>query len=196
MPAIPLSQTFRELDAQAGDKFSLGAITAAAGSRMHGLALLVLALPDAIPVPVPSLSAVLGIPLVIVSAHLAIYGEESSLPERAQKVEIPHGVIHFLAHRVSPILAAIEKLCRPRLAGVVARQRVLGLVSLYLSLILLLPIPLLNTPPALCIVAIALGLVQRDGLAALIGVIGTAALTVMLFLLTDWLYALAASFHF
>jgi hypothetical protein len=52
-------------------------------------------------------------------------------------------------------------------------ERLAGVFSLFLSVILLLPIPLFNTPPALCLCAIALGLIQRDGLLIGVGMGGT-----------------------
>jgi hypothetical protein len=62
----------------------------------------------------------------------------------------------------------------------------IGLVCLYLSLLLLLPIPFLNFPPALCLVVLALGMVQRDGLVAAIGLALTAAMTLSLGIVGDW----------
>jgi hypothetical protein len=50
-------------------------------------------------------------------------------------------------------------------------------VCLYLALLLFLPIPFLNFPQALCLAAIALGMVMRDGIFVAAGYVGTAVLT-------------------
>jgi hypothetical protein len=49
------------------------------------------------------------------------------------------------------------------LEGLVGSSRALGLVCLILAVIIALPIPLGNLPPAVCVVAIAFGMLQRDG---------------------------------
>jgi hypothetical protein len=66
-------------------------------------------------------------------------------------------------------------------------ERVIGLVCLYLAILLLLPIPFVNFPPALCLVLIALGMVQRDGLLAAIGLGATAVMTLSLGFAAQWL---------
>jgi hypothetical protein len=45
-----------------------------------------------------------------------------------------------------------------------------------LSLLLLLPLPLVNTPPAVCLLLLAWGLMRRDGVFVLAGLVGTVAL--------------------
>ena len=46
---------------------------------------------------------------------------------------------------------------------------IIGLICTLLALVLILPIPLGNLAPALCIGAFALALFQRDGVIALVG---------------------------
>src|SRR3546814_11677546 len=48
-------------------------------------------------------------------------------------------------------------------------ERVLGIVCLALAVIITLPIPFANMLPGLAVTALALGLIERDGLAVLIG---------------------------
>ena len=78
---------------------------------------------------------------------------------------------------VAPALGWFEGWSRRRWPALVQRERLAGLVCLYLSLILFLPIPFLNTPPALCLAAIALGLIQRDGAIIAGGMVGTVLVT-------------------
>jgi hypothetical protein len=51
---------------------------------------------------------------------------------------------------------------------------------LYLALILALPLPLVNLVPALCLAALALGLIRQDGLFVAVGLAGTLLLTAAL----------------
>jgi hypothetical protein len=79
-----------------------------------------------------------------------------------------------------PILAHLERLSRPRWQELVRRERLIGAVALYLSVILFLPIPFINAPAAICLVAIGLGMVQRDGMLIAGGFIGAGLTTAAL----------------
>ena len=165
---------------------SVGALLKAMGSRVHGMTLVLLALSDALPLPIPSTSTVLGIPLVIIAAHLVLYGEGSRLPPRAEAISVSPAVIRALARYAVPLLAVLEKLSRPRWPAFVQNDRALGVLCLYLTILLLLPIPFFNAAPALCLIAIALGMIHRDGVMITVGIAGTAAVTISLVILAEW----------
>lgn len=158
----------------------LGEAMGPIGARAHGVALLLLGLPDAVPLPIPSVSLLVGLPLLAVSAHLMLFGEGAGLPRRLSDVTMPAGLAGALRRRVAPLLRRAERLSRPRWTPVAARGRLLGLVCLWLSAILLLPLPFFNTPPALCLVLVAWGMLQRDGLVVLAGLAGTLGVTAAL----------------
>jgi len=64
-----------------------------------------------------------------------------------------------------PWLGKAEKLLKPR-AQVLVRplvEYIVGLVCLVLAAVLMLPVPLGNTLPALAISLLALGVLERDG---------------------------------
>lgn len=171
---------------------SLGAILSATGSRAHGVALLLLSLPEALPLPLPSASAVLGVPLVLISAHLALFGEAGPLPQRLRAQPVPSWFVVLLRERVAPLLGRVERLSRPRWFDLARQERLLGLVGLYLSILLLAPLPFFNVPPALCLVLLAWGMVQRDGKAVAVGLGGTLAVTAALVGLVEWARAVLA----
>jgi hypothetical protein len=183
----PTSEILRSLAEREGESAPLRDVISAMGMRAHGIALILFALPDALPLPIPSLSAILGIPLVVIAGHLVLFGEGSGLPERVLAARIPRSALRTLARFGAPALRALELVSRPRLSALLRYQRVVGLVCLYLALLLLLPIPFVNFPPALCLVVIALGLVQRDGVLVVIGVVLTAALTYSLKFAAGWI---------
>lgn len=70
MASATASRLIRDLASSNAGQVSLGALLTALGSRAHGIALVLLALPDTLPLPIPSTSTVLGIPLVLIAAHL------------------------------------------------------------------------------------------------------------------------------
>lgn len=175
-----------------GRDLSLEEVLGTLGSRAHGTALLLLGLPDAIPLPVPSVGAILGLPLALISLHLAIFGDAGQLPDRVRRWRLPARAVALLKRHVAPYLARVEGVTRRRWHALAERQRLVGLVCLILSVTLLLPIPLMNTPPSLCLVLLAWGIVQRDGAFVLAGLVATAALAAALTLLAGQLVELVA----
>ena len=157
-----------------------------AGARVHGLALLLLVLPETVPLPLPSASLILAIPLLLISLHLALFGEGSRWPARLNTVHVRRSAVAATAHYVAPVLEWFENLSRPRWSMIARHEHLLGLVCAYLALILLLPLPLMNTPPAISMALIALGLIQRDGLLVILGLIGTIATTIALVWVAVW----------
>ena len=77
--------------------------------------------------------------------------------------------------KLNPVLQRAERGLRPRLSLLLhpANERIVGAACLLLAIILLLPIPFGNIPPAWAIAAFALGILERDGLATLVGWFGT-----------------------
>jgi hypothetical protein len=183
----PTSTILSSLAASPQPSVPVSDIMAAMRTRAHGIGLILFAVPDAIPLPIPSLSAVLGVPLVLIAAHLVIFGEGSRLPRRVRAAKIPISVIRPMASWGVPLLRRLEFLARPRWHGLLRYERWIGLVCLYLATVLLLPIPFFNFLPALCLVAIALGMVQRDGMLVAVGLVATALLTFSLSLVMEWL---------
>ena len=81
----------------------------------------------------------------------------------------PHGL------SVIRMLRGIERLTRPRLSiltGEVA-DTLTGLVCAALAMMMALPVPFGDMLPGLTLVLFALGMMQRDGVAILLGVVGT-----------------------
>jgi hypothetical protein len=157
----------------------LGRMLDRLGSRAHGTAILLLAIPDALPLPIPSAGAVIGVPLIAISGHLALFGERGGLPRRALEWRLPPRIARVIAVRVAPVLARAERISRPRLAIVAGKERPAGLACLVLSAILFLPIPLVNLPAAIGLVILAWGLVQRDGVIVAIGLGYAVAIAVL-----------------
>ena len=176
------SEILRALAARPEAHIPFGDVVEAAGSRVHGIAIFIFVLPETLPLPLPSASGILGIPLLLISAHLAIFGEAANLPRRVLDLKIPRPIFVAIAKYIGPVLQWLERLSRPRWGFFVREERPMGILCLYLSLILWLPLPLVNAPPAICLAAVALGIIHRDGLLIAAGAVGAALLTAALFL--------------
>jgi hypothetical protein len=139
-----------------------------------------IALPETLPIPVPSASIVLAVPLVLISAHLLVFGEGRGIPKRLRKQSISTSAVQKVAKYVAPVFKTLEHISRPRLETLARQEHLLGAACLLLSVILLLPIPFGNLAPAVCLVAIAFGMLQRDGVVVMLGLAGAAACTAAL----------------
>jgi hypothetical protein len=190
MPMQPTSTILESLADDKAEQVTLGDVLSKTGSRAHGLGLFVFVLPETLPLPTPSLSTFLAIPLVLISAHLTVFGEGSGIPDWVQRRAIRASIVRKIAQYVVPVVAWIEQLSRPRLLALVERERLLGVVCLLLSIVLALPIPLANFLPAVCLAAIAFGMLQRDGVIISLGLLGSVGVLISLYLGADALMGL------
>ena len=150
-------------------RISVGDLIAALHDRAIGALIFVFAFPNTIPMP-PGTSSILGAPLLFLTAQLA-FGRKPWLPKVIAERSMER--VHFAAvvSRVAPWLARAERLLRPRLE-ILARppfEYLIGGICLLMSIILFLPIPMGNTPPAVAICVFALAVLERDGIWVLIG---------------------------
>jgi hypothetical protein len=175
-----------------GQDVEFGRLLEVFGTRAHGTALFLLSVPDAVPVPVPSVGAILGVPLALISLHLAVFGDEGGLPRRFAALRFPARSVGFMKRYVAPTIARAERVTRPRLSAIAGQKRLVGIVCVVLSLVLLLPIPFMNTPPSLCLALFAWGMIQRDGLFVAAGLAFSAALAGTLALVVGRIVSLLA----
>jgi hypothetical protein len=162
------------------ERVTVADIVRQGGSRAHGFALLMIALPETLPLPIPSASIILAVPLVLISAHLLFFGEGRGIPERARKHSISAATVRKIAAYVAPVFETLEHVSRQRFEALARQERFLAAVCLLLSVILLMPIPFGNLVPAVCLVTIAFGMLQRDGVVVALGLAGAAACTAAL----------------
>jgi hypothetical protein len=164
---------------QVRERISIGDLASALGDRALGALLFVFAIPNVVPTP-PGASTLLGTPLLLLAAQLT-FGRKPWLPALIARQSMSRDGFLGLVHRVSPWLERAERLLRPRWSAF-ARPPVeylVGLVCLLLSAILVLPSPLGNIPPALAIALMAMGILERDGVWVLVGMVVAVASTVV-----------------
>lgn len=154
-------------------------ITESLGQRSFGFILLIFALPNSLPIlGIPGVSTVTGLPMLFVAIQMALGHNRVYLPRWIADRSLATADFQKLISKVAPWLRRIEKLMRPRIVLLTQSnaERLLGAFCVSLAFLLVLPIPLGNLLPALGILFIALGLIERDGVCVLAGItIGIAA---------------------
>lgn len=189
-----LSDIVRSIDTS--QDTTIGALADSLGERAFGALMFIFAVPNAIPMP-PGTSAILGLPLVILTWQVLMGRQTLWLPQAIRKRRISREMLERFVSKVTPIMAKLERVLKPRFGLVVTSnlaERAIGLVAFPLALILFLPIPFGNIPPALAIACLALGLAERDGLAVLVGYAFSAASVAILAAVSSALYAAAVAF--
>ena len=176
------SELLRDFVAQeSGPRISLGALRDALGDRGFGVLLFIFALPNLVPVNIPLLSAVLGLPLVLLAAQLSYGRHKPWFPHWLTGQTLPRQGFDAVVARALPALERAERLLRPRLSVLLSwtGERLIGIAILVLALVLTLPIPFANWLPACAIAIIGLAIVEKDGVAVLVGLaVGVASLAV------------------
>jgi hypothetical protein len=165
------------------------------GERAFGALMLVFAAPLILPMP-PGLSAVLGAPLVFITAQLMVGRHRLWLPRIVSQRSIRHRDFIAIADKVLPYLRKLENRLKPRMTWVLAplAERLIGAVALVLAVIVFLPIPFGNMLPSLAIAVLGLGIVERDGLATLLGWLTAVASVAVLAFVSKALAAATVTF--
>jgi hypothetical protein len=163
----------RFLDTFQRDRISVADLATALGERAYGFLLLAFALPNVAPIVPPGLSAVLGVPLMLLSLQLA-YGHPTPwFPKMISERSFARQDFARMLDRVLPYLQQVERLLRPRWTFLLGwnGERLVGFVCLILAIVLSLPILLGNILPSIAISILGLAVVEKDGLAAALGYI-------------------------
>ncbi len=159
------------LDAFPNDRVTVGEVLSHLEGRAFGLLLLLLALPNCIP-NIPGLSTIFGVMMLAPAIQLILGRGALWLPERVRRWSFSREVLRLTIKGALPVLRRIEGFMSPRWTVLVRppATQVLGLQTLVMALVLMLPIPAGNWPPGMTVAATALALLQRDGRLALLSV--------------------------
>ena len=150
--------------------------------RAFGLFLLILALPCCIPF-LYGIPQVVALPLMFVSAQILMGRKTPWLPQKLAQRNVSKAGLENLSDRAGPWLRRLEALSRPRLAALSHPpfDRIVGLGLVLFSASILVPLPGTNSVPGVAVVIVAMGLLQRDGILIVLGLIlGTAWIATLL----------------
>lgn len=184
---------------EAADRPTVGAMVDALGRSGHGLVLIMFALPAFIPIPGLPTGLVFGVALMLVAVQMIRRQESVALPQWIRKQSLPRGPMLLAVQKLETWMQSLERLLRPRLHALTegAAISIVGLLILVMGVTLLLPVPFGNQGPAFAVVVFAFGIMEKDGLAILAGVVLAAvgfawnvALVLFGVAITEWLWGL------
>ena len=180
--------------AEAGQATTIGMLLDGLGSAGVPLAVVLLALPSLLPIPVLPTGTVAGTLLILIGVEFGLGARRLRLPGVLLRIGLPRDALAAVFRRALPLVERVERWLRPGrvrwLTGAAARP-LLGLSIVLLGFSLILPVPFGNPPPGIALILLGLGLLARDGAAVLVGLcLGLLALAWVVAISAGALYAL------
>jgi hypothetical protein len=178
---------------------TLGELTDQLEERAFGMSLLVLALPCCLPF-VYLLPQIVALPMLLLTGQMALGRHALWLPDAARAKSFPVSSMRDVIARAQRWIGFLERFAHARLTGLVSGtgSRIIGALLMIPCASILLPLPLTNTVPGIGVTIAAIGLIERDGiltvLGLVIGLIWVAILVIGGQAAISWLVQLAQGF--
>jgi len=151
-------------------QISIGAIIDALEERAFGMLILLFAIPALIPFLV-GINSAAAVPIALLCLQMIAGQRRPWLPRRIRTQTISMESFRKMTKAANPWLRRVEKLTRPRLKFLAGRgaEPVLAILILAFSAIIAIPGPGTNGVPGVAVALIALAMIERDGVLAIIG---------------------------
>ena len=172
--SAPITRLVAEVAAQCpGERITLGEMAEAFGDRAFGMLSLLLLLPGLL----PGMASVFGTPLLILGVQMGLGYRVPKLPGMLARQSIKRSDLLRLASASSKGLNRIERFIKPRPGFFTSPlgERIIGWLTAYVAIMLILPGPGTNGPPAFGNIVMALGLIEHDSKVTALGVALTVA---------------------
>jgi len=187
----PIVQRLRGAAAAIQDeRVSMRAMAQAHGPEAHGTSLLLLAMPCLL--PVPGVGTVLGLGMAALAVAMWRGHCTPCLPHRVAELELPRHWAQRVLVGLASAYALAGRHARARMShlAISGRRSATALAVGLMAAIVVMPIPFGNLLPAVALVFIGLGLVFRDGVAVILGLLmsGVAMVATTGLLLMAWVW--------
>lgn len=161
------------LDVDKNGSLSLGELMNRIAERGFGLLFVILALPTLFPLLPPGSAATIGLIYILIGGQM-LFGRSSPwLPQRVRSYHLSEQTAHKLRERSVRFFKTVERFSSPRWLFMekLIVLRLVALTVVFLGFILLTPLPFMNTLPAFAVLLLGTGLINRDGVFLLLGLL-------------------------
>jgi len=163
-------------DSGSGDTLSVGDILSGVKDRGFGPLLLLPALITLLPTGgIPGVPIIAAILIVLIAGQLLAGAKRPWIPARLARAKVSRQRFTQLLDKSRPVTRRVDRAIKPRYGFMTGKtgNRLVAVIAivLALSLIPLGPIPFAAALPSGILVLLALGLVARDGLFIILGLI-------------------------
>jgi len=156
------------------DKVTLFDIKTALHERGFGILIIIFSLPLSVPIPVPpGYTTILSMPLILFSLQLLFGFDSPWMPHWLERKSFQRSTLALVVEKTSPALRKIEKFMKPRMSFIFCGpgEKILAFIMLLCALSIAIPLPLTNFIPAIGTTLISLGIMSKDGLLSILGVL-------------------------
>lgn len=155
---------------------TLDAILEGFHERGFGFFLLIMGLFCLIPVPTFGLKSLVCLPMMYLTAQQALGRHTPWLPQIFTRQVVKEDIFDAFIDHALKWTHKLEKIARPRIPSMTqgVMSRLIGITGTLMLVCLIMPLPFTNTVPAIGVILMSVGVLVRDGLAVVIGmVLGT-----------------------
>ncbi|MCD6034684.1 MAG: exopolysaccharide biosynthesis ExoD family protein [Rickettsiales bacterium] len=158
-----------------GSQSTIGELKNALSDRVFGILMLIFALPNLVPIPIPGISIFFGVPLIFLSSQLFMGKTRPWFPRWLSDKSFSHSDLNKVFSHTLPYLIKVEKILKPRFTWLVQppAESILAGLCLLMAILIALPIPFGNWLPAFAICLMSLAILEHDGLFAIFGIIAS-----------------------
>lgn len=172
-PPRTLLQSIEAMAAEAGeDGYTLREIMDRLDERAFGAMLFVLALPCCVPF-LYLVPQIVALPMMALALQMAAGREEPWLPSKLAARRIDRAGLANTARGGRKWFGWVEAIARPRLTFLTGAgpERIIGAILVVFCASILVPLPMTNTVPGFAVALASFGLIQRDGLLVIAGLV-------------------------
>jgi len=172
---LSLSQTLEQMAASIeGERITVRELLALAGEQGLLLGMMILTIPFLVPISIPGVSTVFSLVGMLMSAGI-ILNRVPWLPDFLLDRDLDAQKLRQAFEKGAGLMGRVDRFTHPRMTRLTEGRTmnlVNGLALLFGNVLLLFPlglVPFSNTLPAWALLALAAGMLQRDGVLVLIG---------------------------
>lgn len=171
-----LKENVENLLSMDGEEFTVKQISNNLGASAALIMGVILAAPMCLPFAnIPGLAQIVSLAMGIIFFRLFLGKKELWLPKKVNQAKVKRDGLHKICNFLLKWIDKSGKVFKPRMQIFTSEiaQKILYLYIIFLAFILALPlvIPFTNFLPAIAILIITFGIINQDGLLALVGII-------------------------
>lgn len=171
---INIKESLKKLQKINSKQVSIRNIIDILDEKAAQIIIIILCAPTALPIPaLPVLTQILSSIVIITLLQLFIGKKSIWLPKKLNNKKVNSETIHKSVGKLIHYHEKIEGIIKPRIKILSSAifNKIIFLFCIFLSMVVALPIPFSNTVPSMAIIVIMLGIIEKDGILILLGIL-------------------------
>jgi hypothetical protein len=168
-----LGSVFEKTHEDDADMLSLSDIMLLLHDRGFGILIVLFSMPNFVPAFIPLIATVFALPQMIFCVQMMLKYDAPKLPDFIARKQIKRTSLQAGILKSLPMIKKMEKIVRPRLEFMLtpSSERIVAGFMLLFAFVIAIPAPLTNFVPSVALFIMGIGILARDGLAIIVGII-------------------------